>query len=67
MLLCVRHRRMMLSRGGSSARHLVRMMAAAGIPDSRVLGVSHGLYNLRALVPLDPALMRSVGTVRRTA
>jgi hypothetical protein len=24
----------------------------------QVLGVSHGLHNLRALVPLDPALMR---------
>lgn len=58
VLVGVRHRWNALRRTGLSAGQLERALAGAGVVDCRVLGASHGLYNLRALVPLDAALMR---------
>jgi hypothetical protein len=58
VLVSVRHRWTVLRRDGLSARRLERRMAGAGLVNGRVLGASHGLYNLRALTPLDATLMR---------
>lgn len=58
VLVAVRHRSHRLRRGGWTAAGLARELAAAGVGGGHVFGVSHGLYNLRALVPLDAALMR---------
>jgi hypothetical protein len=58
VLVGVRHRSIALRRGALSAAQFERALAEAGVADSRVLGASHGMYNLRALVPLDAALMR---------
>lgn len=58
VLAGVRHRWNALRRSGVSAGQLERTMAATGVVDCRVFGVSHGMHNLRALVPLEPPLMR---------
>jgi hypothetical protein len=58
VLVGVRHRWNALRRTGLSAGQLERKLARAGVADCRVLGASRSLDNLRALVPLDAALMR---------
>lgn len=58
VLVGVRHRWAVTRRGGLSAAQLERRLARAGVVDCLVLGMSHGLHNLRALVPLDAPLMR---------
>jgi hypothetical protein len=58
VLVGVRHRSTPLRRGALSAAQFERALTAAGVAGCHVLGASHGMYNLRALVPLDAALMR---------
>jgi hypothetical protein len=57
VLVGVRHRWTALRRTGLSAGQLERKLTGAGVEGCRVLGASHSLYNLRALVPLDVTLM----------
>lgn len=58
VLVGVRHRWTVVRRRALSAAQLERKLADAGIAKCRVLGASHSLHNLRALVPLDAASMR---------
>jgi hypothetical protein len=58
VLFGVPHRWRRVRPGAWSAAGLSRRLAAAGISNCRVLGVSHNLSDLRALVPLDASTVR---------
>jgi hypothetical protein len=50
-----------MRRGTWSAAGLARWLSSAGVARCRVLGVSHNLSDLRALVPLDAPTVRWYG------
>jgi hypothetical protein len=61
VLVGVPHRWRTMRRGGWSAAGLARWLSSAGISRCRVLGVSHNLSDLRALVPLAAPTARWYG------